>query len=346
MTSLNEQSFIFRPVREDDLDEIFKIADEAKDPITTLPNDRDYLRGRIHESLKSFYPVIESPGSESYFFVLESYPAGEILGCSAIFARVGGYEPFYAYEIRESHFNHKPLNITKTISELHLKLDHDGPTEIGSLYLKESARGKGLGPLLSLARFLFIAQFSERFSEEIIAELRGVSDQDSESPFWNAVGRHFFDCDYLTADLHTAKNNKSFLRDLMGRHPIYLPMLPQEAQDCVGEVHPNTRPALKMLVEQGFEFSNEVDIFDAGPAYRAKTSQISSIAQTQKTHVSETQLSPSRNSTRALLSRTDLDFRCLSSEIQILDDGSVSVSQATLEALALSIGDPVAYLSL
>lgn len=338
---------VFRPVREDDLDALYQLAHNAPDPITTLPPDRDYLSERIHSSLRSFYPVIKAPGQESYLFVIESLSTGTLLGTSGIFARVGGYEPFYTYEIQESQLHHEPLGITQTLHELHLKLDHDGPSEIGSLYLSPEARGKGLGSLLSLARFLFIAQFPERFGKEIIAELRGVSDEQSRSPFWDAVGQHFFGCDYMTADQHSAKADKSFLHDLMPRHPIYVPLLPQAAQDVIGKVHANTLPALNMLKSQGFYFINEVDIFDAGPAYKAETQKIQAVQQSVTSTLAGALQDPSKATHQhVLLAQANLDFRCISCPIKVQDDGSLLIPPSAITALSLQNGDPVIYINL
>lgn len=344
---LNAESIISRPVREEDLDTLYQLAHDAPDPITTLPADRKYLANRIHTSLRSFYPVIDKPGGESYLFVIESLTTGKLLGCSGIFARIGGYEPFYTYEIRESLLQHKPLNINQTLQELHLKLDHDGPSEIGSLYLSPEARGQGMGSLLSLSRFLFISRYPERFGDEIIAELRGVSDEQSRSPFWDAVGRYFFGCDYMSADQHSAKADKSFLKDLMPRHPIYVQLLTQSAQEVIGQVHTNTRPALAMLRQQGFEFMQEVDIFDAGPAYKAQTASIHAVVNSQQSHLGgNSRHQENHANSRALLARSDLDFRCTSCTISVQPDGSVLAPQSVIDALSLEIGDPVIYLKL
>src|SRR5205807_6339316 len=59
--------------------------------------------------------------------------------------------------------------------------------------------------------------------------------------------------------------NKKFIADLMPTHPIYIPLLPKEAQEAIGQVQEQTRPAVKILEEEGFKVSGMVDIFDAGP---------------------------------------------------------------------------------
>ena len=78
------------------------------------------------------------------------------------------------------------------------------------------------GALLSKSRLLFIAEFADRFAPKVIAELRGRLDADGRSPFWEGLGRHFFAMEYSTADYLTGIGQKSFIAELMPRHPVYV----------------------------------------------------------------------------------------------------------------------------
>src|SRR5438046_10223693 len=109
--------------------------------------------------------------------------------------------------------------------------------------------------------------------------MRGYVDQTGRSPFWEAVGRHFFEFDFYRADVLCGLGEKQFIADLMPRHPIYLPLLRPEVQAVVGRVHHDTEPALALLRAEGFEPVNEVDIFDAGPLVRANVDEIRTIRQ-------------------------------------------------------------------
>lgn len=51
----------------------------------------------------------------------------------------------------------------------------------------------------------------------------------------------------------------------MPKHPIYTHFLSQEAQDVIGQVHPQTAPARAVLEKEGFRYRNYIDIFDGGP---------------------------------------------------------------------------------
>lgn len=268
---------LLRPIRETDLPALVALARGIEGGMTTLPPDEDFLRERIDDSLRAFSPKIKKPGAEHYLFVLEHLPSGRVVGVSGIAARVGGYEPFYSYELRRERHVHAPLNIDREVSVLHLKTVHRGPTEIGSLYLHPDHRRGGLGRLLSLARFLFIGAFPTRFDPTVIAELRGYLDQRGLSPFWESVGRHFFHPDFYTADQICGRGDKTFIADLVPRHPLYLPLLPPEVQAAIGQVHHDTRPALALLQAEGFSATDEIDIFDAGPQIRATVAEVRSV---------------------------------------------------------------------
>ena len=155
--------------------------------------------------------------------------------------------------------------------------DYTSATEICTLFLKESHRSGFTGRFLSRIRFLFMAQHSERFSNRIIAEMRGVSDADGHSPFWQWLQEHFFSIDFPTADHLIGTGNKVFISELMPKYPIYANLLSPEAQQVIGKVHANTKPALRLLEKEGFEFRGYVDLFDAGPTVEAQIDNIKSV---------------------------------------------------------------------
>ena len=95
--------------------------------------------------------------------------------------------------------------------------------------------------------------------------MRGKLDADGKSPFWEGLGRHFFAMEYTTADYLTGIGQKSFVAELMPRHPVYVNLLPEAARAVIGEVHADTQPARAMLEQEGFRYEGYVDIFDAGP---------------------------------------------------------------------------------
>jgi arginine N-succinyltransferase len=319
---------VLRPIRESDLPGLIELARGIAGGLTTLPPDEGFLGDRIDDSLRAFSPRVRQAGAETYLFGLEDLTTGALVGTSGIAARVGGFDPFYSYQLRRERHHHAPLAIDREVEVLHLRQLHRGPTEIGSLYLSPNRRRGGLGRLLSLARFAFIGAFPRRFDATVIAELRGYLDQRGLSPFWEAVGRHFFGHDFYTADVLSGLGNKQFIADLMPRHPLYVPLLAPEVQAVIGRVHHDTEPALALLRAEGFACTDEIDIFDAGPQLRAPAAGIRSIRLRQKLGYRLGQ--PAPGAPLYLLANDLLDFRAL---ITPFDPSEPVLAPAVAEAL-------------
>lgn len=277
---------LIRPVQAKDIDALYELSKKANFGLTSLPKDRNFLEERIYESELSFSKRIHEPGAEFYFFVLEDTVSGCILGSAGIRARIGGYEPFYTYRRNTLIHSSVTLNTENKIEVLHLEANHDGPTEIGSLFLDPAIRGSGLGKLLSLSRFVFIASCRERFQNEIIAEMRGVSDETGRSPFWDSLGIHFFSIDFPRADYLSIKN-KRFIAELMPAYPVYVCLLSKEAREVIGKVHRNTAGALAILLKEGFKKNDRIDIFDGGPMIYGLTDSIRSVRHTQVARIKD-----------------------------------------------------------
>ena len=162
-------------------------------------------------------------------------------------------------------------------------------SEIGGLYLLPKYRSGGLGRLLSLSRFLFIATFRERLHPIIIAEMRGRIAKNGHSPFWDAVGRHFVDLPFNRI-LAEVAHDHSLIPKIMPQFPIYVSMMPLAAQRCIGKTHKNTAAALSMLMAEGFQPTGEVDILAAGPRLATPASQIRTVAESRVAAVSYTHL--------------------------------------------------------
>jgi arginine N-succinyltransferase len=302
------------------------------------------LEDRIHHSQRSFDHRIKKAGGDHYLFVLQEWATGQIAGTSGIIARVGGFDPFYTYEVRKERFSHLPLGIDREMDVLHLKLDHKGPSEVCSLCLKTVFRRAGLGQLLSLARFLFMAAFPQRFDDRVIAELRGFTDEKGLSPFWESVGRHFFSQSFAEADFLSGIGQKDFIRDLMPRYPIYPPLLPLVAQAVIGKVHRDAEPALRILLHQGFHLSNEVDIFDAGPLVIANRPEIRAIREAREGRV--TRIRPISTEAIFLVCHGALKFRACLAQVESPDPDTVVINARTAERLGADIGSRIIWLKL
>ncbi|MFN9984186.1 MAG: arginine N-succinyltransferase [Pirellula sp.] len=273
-------ALIVREASTADLDSLWELIGHASTGMTSLKIDQEQLADRIERSHFAFRRTQEHPEGAPYVFVMQDSDSGKLVGTSCIFSKTGGYEPFYAYRVVSEIHTSALLEQSREIRALHLIKIHNGPTELGGLFLLPDFRGCGGGKLLSLSRFMYMSAHLKRFANETIAEMRGYQDEHGESPFWNAIGSHFFPIDFPRADA-LSMINKQFIEDLMPKYPIYLELMPDDAIAAIGKVHNQTQPALEMLKRQGFVQKDLVDIFDAGAVVHCNTREIAAVRSTR-----------------------------------------------------------------
>jgi len=325
----------------DDLGPLTELAAGAGVGLTTLPKDRDLLARRIHKSLRSFERIPDRPGGESYLFVMQDADSGRVVGASGVVSKVGGFEPFYAFQIHEEVHHCDFLRVRTSVPYLQLLRQHDGPAEVGSLFLHPDYRKKDNGRLLQLVRFLFLAEFPGAFESLVVSELRGViDDATGRSPFWDAVGRHFFDIDFPRAD-YLSVVNKKFIADLMPIHAIYIPLLPEPAQRVIGQAHEGSKPALKNLEAEGFRFCGQVDIFDAGPCVCCGRDDIRTVRQSRCAAVTEIADQPIASPAYMVGTRGG-EFRAAAGTLDVTD-GGVRIDSALARALRVGVGADVRF---
>ncbi|MBA2650059.1 MAG: arginine N-succinyltransferase [Legionella sp.] len=272
---------LLRHARNTDLEAIYNLALHSGIGITTLPKDEALLKKRLQLSTLSFKTDPQFPTNEYYFFVLEDSLTKQLVGTSGIEANTGFESPFYSYKLSKYTRMCYSLNIRSDYEVLNLVNDHQGCSEMCTLYLEPNYRRNHNGLLLSKGRFLFMAQSPYRFSKTVIAEMRGVSDEDGESPFWDHLGSHFFHMSFIEADRLTLASDKQLIADLMPLTPIYVQLLNPDAQAVIGKPHKTSLPAMKILLKEGFRYNHYVDIFDAGPTIEAPLENIKSIGLSQ-----------------------------------------------------------------
>ncbi|MCL5123179.1 MAG: arginine N-succinyltransferase [Deltaproteobacteria bacterium] len=332
---------IVRPVVEHDLDAMVELAQMASFGLTSLPRDSELILERIETSCKNFHLRARKPQGELYIFVMEETDSAQIVGTSQITSKVGGFDPFYAFRIETCLAESQHLNIRKEISFLRLVREHSGPTEIGGLFVSPTYRKQGAGRLMSLFRFLYMAERRSQFEPLVIAELRGVVDENGCSPFWEAVGRHFFDMNYPRAD-YLSLSDKRFIAELIPRSPIYIRLLPKDAQEVIGQVHQNTRPALKMLQDEGFRFNQMVDIFDAGPMVACPLDNVRIVRQSVKSVVEEIAPFPLQSRDSVIINLRK-EFRACVGAVSLKPNGGVLIEPEVAKSLDVEPGDSIRF---
>ena len=331
---------LFRSARNSDLAAIHQLAENSGVGMTTLPNDAEVLKKRLAWSTSSFNKAVESPSNEYYLFVLEDTVTAQIVGTSAIESATGYDTPFYSYKLSKRTRICHDLAIRTNYDILSLVNDNQGHSEICTLFLDPNYRINNNGILLSRARFLFMAHYPDRFAPIVIADMRGVSDDEGRSPFWDNIGSHFFQMSYTDADRLTLSTNKQFISDLMPRHPIYVNLLAPSAQAVIGKPHTSTIPAMKILLREGFRYNGYVDIFDAGPTIEAPRDQIRTLSGSH-VRIVQTIIDEVR-SNRFILSNTQLDYRATISEVVCNDqDETCIISYETARTLQVKCGDSI-----
>jgi arginine N-succinyltransferase len=336
---------VLRPVEQTDLPQLQQLARDSLVGVTSLPDDSERLRAKIAGSCASFASAAEANGPENYFFVLEDLDSQRLLGCSEILATAGFDEPFYS--LRNRHFTSasRELNIEHGVPALSLCHDLNDHTLLRGFHIDANLVRTPFSELLSRARLLFIAAHAPRFAEAVITEIVGYSDEAGNSPFWDALGKHFFDLPYAEAERLCGLQSRTFLAELMPQYPIYVPMLPQAAQDCIGRIHPDGQEAFDILEREGFETNSYIDLFDAGPTLYARTANIRSIARSQTATVQQRPQIDSRG--RYLLSNDELHgFRAIMAELDFQPDQPLSLTPAMCAALNVTDGSPIRLIAL
>ena len=273
-----------RPVEMKDIDALVALAKKAGPGVTSLQPDRTMLRNRIKRSMDTFAGLL-SLADQGYLFVLMNSESDEIVGLSGIEVALGLKEPWYNFRIESLGTASVSDVQRKTTELLYLSNDHTGCSELCTLFLDPAWRHSKNGQLLSKSRFLFIAAFRDLFAKKIVAEMRGISDESGNSPFWDAVGRHFFKMDFKQADYLTGIGEKTFIAELMPRFPIYTALLPGDARVVIGQVHSQTKPARAMLEAEGLRFNGYIDIFDGGATLDAPLSELRVMKESRICHI-------------------------------------------------------------
>lgn len=335
---------IVRPIKESDLSDLHRIAVESGHGFTSLPVNEQLLKQRITHAETSFNKEVNQPGDEGYLFVMEDTKTGKVVGTSGIEAAVGLDDAFYHYHLGKVVHSSRELNIYNTVETLSLCNDYTGASEICTLFLGEGHRKNNNGRFLSRFRFLFIAEHTERFSDTIIAEMRGISDEQGRSPFFDWLDKYFFSMDFPTADYLTGIGKKVFIAELMPKYPIYVNLLSKEAQAVINQVHPNTKPAIRLLEAEGFSRRGYVDIFDGGPTVEANIHNIRAINQSKRCQVIIGDVESSDN---YIICNTEVtDFRATQAQISLRETAQqVVISQAVADALFVKEGDWVRLLA-
>ncbi len=207
-------------------------------------------------------------------------------------------------------------------------------TELNSSYLAPSARGRGLGPLLSRGRFMFIHQVQRQIPATIASHLRGSFDADGTAPFWNCFGAHFAHgwADSVSAERALAAD-PTRLDDLAGHRRA----VTAEVLASLGPVNHASLPAFRLLMREGLRPNGMYDPIDGGPTLVGERER--TVTGRHRMHgrtvISNELVEP----VEALVAVTNVDrFRVMHVAASIGADNRITIDQPTATALQVAEG--------
>jgi arginine N-succinyltransferase len=331
-----DQTIVLRRARREDVDGMYRLACCAGPGMSNLPPDRDRLLAKIERSLAE-------PGDcgvqDMVMFALDV--DGHTHGIAAVWPRIGLERPFYSYRIDEHAAACAPLDLAVTTRTLTLSTEFTGAAEVGGLLVDKALRGLNAGRLVARARYLFIAEHRAAFPGRVIAELRGWQDETGASPVWEALGRRFYTLPFPEAD-RLSMQEHDFIAEMAPRHPIYLDLLPPEAQAAIGRPHDDGRAALKMLRDEGFTEPGYVDLFDGGPTVCAATDDIRTIRDSRRAAVIDVADFDDDADDQLVATGAGQAFRVARGGLRHEADGVV-LARSLARALGLAPGDVVRH---
>jgi arginine N-succinyltransferase len=343
---LEKSLFVVRPVALTDVAALEAVASVATPGVHTLPKTRATIEKAVERSLASFAAQVDLPSDEYYAFVLESIDGdgnANVVGTAAIAATAGSSGTFFAFRNDVIQQVSRDLNISHSVHALTLCSDLTGYSQLLSFYMRDWRKAGLEATLLSRARLMFAAAAPHRFAENFFASLAGVTDAQGHSPFWEALGRKFFQMDFLQAErMVEGARNRSLIVELMPHYPVYVPILSGEAQAAMGQVHVEGELPFRILSSEGFATDDFIDIFDGGPILQANRHALRAFSSSLTRPVAEADAVEGERAHYLVATLRAEDFRATIVEASALElRDTLPLSPQAMRALDVTAGESV-----
>lgn len=338
--------FRIRQSYREDVEQVLAIA-EYLDTVN-LPADRHHIEGILDRSQRSFVGDMPVPDRE-FLFVLEDLTSKpRIIGTSMIYAQHGTKRaPHIFFRVENDERYSVTLDRYFVHQTLRIGYNYNGPTEIGGLILHPDYRrnAEALGKSLSYVRFLFMRMHRELFRDHVLSELLPPLELDGTSALWNCLGRQFTGLTYQEADL-LSKDNKEFIHALFPDDPIHTELLPEEVRRVIGHVGTDTKPVEKMLRRIGFDYAEQIDPFDGGPHFVARTDEITVVRDAKQVKTTGIEHADTERpwAIVAVEGTGKPGFRATGARVIPMEDGRVGLTDETRRRLGIE-GDQDVWLS-
>ncbi len=308
-----------------------------------LPHDRKVIEGILDRAERSFTGELPA-GDREFVFVLEDLAKGRIIGTSMIYAQHGTKRaPHIFFRVENDERYSVTLDRYFVHQTLRIGYNYNGPTEIGGLILLPEYRRNvyALGKALSYVRFLFIRMHRPIFRDHVLSELLPPLEADGTSKLWEALGQKFTGLTYQEAD-RLSKDNKEFINALFPDDPIHTELLPEDVRALIGQVGEDTRAVEKMLRRIGFEYAEQIDPFDGGPHFVARTDDISVVRDAAEVLVKCGAAGDAKSWAIIAVEATGQpQFRAIGARVTPLEPGVVGLAEDACRVLGIEDGQKV-----
>ncbi|HRO02697.1 MAG TPA: arginine N-succinyltransferase, partial [Terricaulis sp.] len=197
---MSDPHYVMRAAGPEDIEGFKQLREIAGAGFTSLMLDDAAMLEKLEHAAESFAKHVDGPGPERYFLALEHIESKQIVGCVGVKATIGERPPFFNFRIIREAQSSSAVDRRFDMDVLIGVTDFTGCTEVGSLFLRPEHRAGGVGRALAQSRYMLMGAAKHRFHSQVVSEMRGVVSEDGVSPFWEAVGRHFFRMDFAEAD--------------------------------------------------------------------------------------------------------------------------------------------------
>ena len=340
--------YVVRPVDRADIGALEAMAAISMPGVHTLPRTREGIVAAVERSIASFAAQVDIPSEESYLFVLEDVRSREVVGTAIIHASAGSNGTYFAFRNDVIQQVSRDLNISHSVHALTLCSELTAYSQLSGFFLRHRDSAGVEAALLSRARLLYAMLAPHRFGDRFFVPLAGRLDADGQSPFWNALGRKFFKMDFLEAErLIEGARNRTLIVELMPHYPVYVPLLPGDAQAALGQIHPGGQMAFDLLAQEGFEADEYIDIFDGGPILQAHKNALRSFCASHRVRVgagpeSSPRPAPDVAPVDYAVATVDNGFRAVTVRSAPLEHAhTIALPREAQQALGVAPGDEV-----
>lgn len=339
--------FVVRPAAMADIPGIEALASGSTPAVHTLPRTTLSVQESVERSIAAFAAQPAQPNGERYLFVLADAD-GSVAGMASIAARAGADGTFFAFRNEVLHQASRDLGVSHSVHALTLSSDLTHCSQLSGFHLREPERVGGEAALLSRARLLFAASAPQRFAEKFFSAMAGVTDGAGRSPFWEALGRKFFNMDFLAAErMIEGARNRTVIVELMPHYPVYVPLLGEAARAVLGQVHPEGRLAQRALEDEGFAYEQYIDIFDGGAILQAHRRALRAFSYARRRRVADEDHAQGSRAPFLVTNLRNASFRAVIAQCAVDDDpDEVGLDDEVRRALDVVAGDAVLCLGL